>query len=306
MANEGAPVIAVVGSVNVDLVAYSRRVPGPGETVIGDRFVVSFGGKGANQAVAARRLGAEVWMIARVGDDAYGDLTIDDLRAEGIDTTFVRHVPGPTGVALIWVEPDGTNRIIVIPGANDAWDPAEAAASIDEIPGLDVVVGQLEIPQAVTAAAFAAARRRGAITILNPAPAAALDAALLASTDWLIPNEDEFAALAAETGVAGATLADQLPAFTAATGKRLVVTLGANGAVLVGADGMVAHVEAPTVVAVDSTGAGDAFVGAFADGLARGLGELAAVGRANQVAADSVTRTGARGAPRRATALRRG
>jgi ribokinase len=288
------PVIAVVGSVNVDLVTYAERVPGPGETVIGNRFAVSFGGKGANQAVMARRAGAEAWLIARVGDDAYGDLALADLVGEGVETRFVGHVAGPTGVAPIWVEADGTNRIIVIAGANGVWTQGAAQAAIAAIPSVAAVIGQLEIPQAVTAAAFRAARGRGAITILNPAPVAPLSAELLSATDWLIPNEAEFDGLAAPSPAAS-TFEERLTTYAAASGKRLIVTLGANGAVLVFPDGSLAHVAAPTVNVVDTTGAGDAFVGAFAHALASGLGELEAVAAANALAADSVTRAGARG-----------
>jgi ribokinase len=290
------PVIAVVGSVNVDLVTYAARVPEPGETVMGDRFVVSFGGKGANQAVMARRAGAEVWLVARIGDDPYGEMALADLGREDVVTRFMERVEGPTGVAPIWVEADGTNRIIVVPGANHEWQPGAAAVAIEAIPNLVAVVGQLEIPQSVTASAFEAGRRRGAGTILNPAPVAGLSRELLAATEWLIPNEAEFGWLADLALPAGPmTLEERLPAYAAAIGKRLVVTLGANGAILVGADGSLAHVAAPNVEAVDTTGAGDAFVGAFAHALASGLDELEAVAAANAIAADSVTRPGARG-----------
>ena len=185
----GRPSIAVVGSCNVDLVAYSTRMPGPGETVIGERFELGFGGKGANQAVMARLLGADVAMVNSLGDDVFGDMTMRNFERLGIDTTYLARVPGSSGVAPIWVEPDGTNRIIVISGANDALTPDDAAAAIDTLDRVDIVLGQLEIPQAATAAAFNAAVARGAVTILNPAPAAALDLLLLAATDWLIPNE---------------------------------------------------------------------------------------------------------------------
>jgi len=297
--NERSPVIAVVGSANVDLVAYTPRIPGPGETVVGDRFALSFGGKGANQAVMARRVGAQVWLVARVGEDDYGQMTIADLEAAGIETRYVERVPGSTGVAPIWVEPDGTNRIIVIPGANHEWRAGDAAAAVEAIPDLDVVVGQLEIPQAVTAESFAAAKRRRAITILNPGPVAPLLPELLAATDWIIPNEDEFAALARDATATAtptaATFDDQLTAFAAAAGPRLIVTLAANGAVLVGRDGSLAHIASPSVVAVDTTGAGDAFIGSFATAIAAGLDEVMAVGDAVRFASRSVTLPGARG-----------
>jgi len=297
--NERTSVIVVVGSANVDLIAYTPRIPGAGETVIGDRFALGFGGKGANQAVMARRAGAQAWLVARVGDDEYGEATIADLHSAGVRTRYVERVPGATGVAQIWVEPDGTNRIVVIPGANHAWQAGDAAAAVEAIPDVDIVVGQLEIPQAVTAEAFAAAKRRGAITILNPAPAAPLIPELLAATEWIIPNEDEFAALARDAAATAtptaATFDDQLTAFAAAAGPRLIVTLAANGAVLVGRDGSLAHIAAPSVVAVDTTGAGDAFIGSFSTALAAGLDEVMAVGDAVRFASESVTLPGARG-----------
>ncbi|MES1239816.1 MAG: ribokinase, partial [Chloroflexota bacterium] len=190
------PSIAVVGSLNIDLIAYAQRAPGPGETVMGDKFVMGFGGKGANQAVMAARLGARVSMVGALGDDVYADMTFDNLARQGIDAAHVAKVAGSSGVAPIWVEPDGTNRIIVVGGANDAVDPKTAADAVRSMRRLDVVIGQLEIPQAVTAAAFQAARARGAVTILNPAPATPLAADLLAASDWLIPNEHELAILA--------------------------------------------------------------------------------------------------------------
>ncbi len=298
MPNERAPVIVVVGSANVDLVAYTPRIPGPGETVIGDRFSIGFGGKGANQAVMARRAGARAWLIARVGDDAYGGMTITDLDAAGVETRHVERVTAATGVAPIWVEPDGTNRIIVIPGANHTWQTGDAAAAVRAIDDVEIVVGQLEIPQAVTAEAFTAAKRRGAVTILNPAPAQPLLPALLAETDWIIPNEDELGVLAAAVGADAASVAslgDRALALAAATGTRVVVTLGANGALLVRADGSVVHVAAPAVAAVDTTGAGDAFIGSFATAIALGLDELDAFGNAVRFASASVTLPGARG-----------
>ena len=295
MPNERTPAIVVVGSANVDLVAYTPRIPGPGETVIGDRFALGFGGKGANQAVMARRAGAQAWLVARVGEDEYGEPTIADLDAAGVGTRYVERVPGATGVAQIWVEPDGTNRIVVIPGANHAWQAGDAAAAIEAIPGVAVVVGQLEIPQAVTAEAFAAAKRRGATTILNPAPAAPLILDLLAATDWIIPNEDELSSLARSLTQPAATFDDRVTAYASATPARLLVTLGPNGALLVRRDGSFAHVAAPAVDAVDTTGAGDAFVSCFATAIASGIEEVVAVGDAVRFASATVTVLGARG-----------
>jgi ribokinase len=285
------PVIAVVGSLNIDLVAYTARVPSAGETVIGERFQMGFGGKGANQAVMAARLGARVAMIGALGDDVYAGMTFENLAAQGVDAANVAPVAGSSGVAPIWVEPDGTNRIIVVPGANDLVDPDAAAAAIRAMDGLDAVIGQLEIPQRVTLAAFRPARERGVVTILNPAPAAPLDPDLLDASSWLIPNETEFAVLA---GVERLDPGDDGPilAFARRISPRLLVTLGARGAALVATDGSLDRVPATPVKAVDTTGAGDAFVGAFAMGLAAGLDERAAVRLGISCASDSVTRTG--------------
>jgi ribokinase len=276
--------------MNIDLIAYARRAPGPGETVIGERFQSGFGGKGANQAVMARLLGAEVSFVGALGDDLYATMTLENFAKAGIDASGVMRVPGSSGVAPIWVEADGTNRIIVVSGANDLVTADHAAAAVAAMARVDVAVGQFEIPQAVTAAGFAAARARGAVTILNPAPAAPILPTLLAATDWLIPNEVEFAAI---SGWGGADPTDaDFAAFASRTGARLVVTLGARGAALVGLDGTVTRVPAEPVTAIDTTGAGDAFVGAFAVGLALGLPELDAVRLGIACASDSVTRPG--------------
>jgi ribokinase len=285
------PSIAVVGSLNIDLVAYAQRVPGPGETVMGDRFAMGFGGKGANQAVMAARLGARVSMVGALGDDVYADMTFDNLARQGIDSAHVARVPGSSGVAPIWVEPDGTNRIIVVGGANEAVEPSVAADAVRSMRRLDAVIGQLEIPQAVTAAAFRAARARGVVTILNPAPAAPLAADLLAASDWLIPNEHELANLAG-TGPVDPENDAAFADFASHLGCRLLVTLGSRGAAVVGADGSVSRIPALPVQAIDTTGAGDAFVGAFAYGLAAGFDELTAVRLGIACASDSVTRPG--------------
>lgn len=296
------PAVVVVGSMNIDLIAYAQRAPGPGETVIGERFQSGFGGKGANQAVMARLLGAEVSFVGALGDDAYATMTLENFARLGVDASGVMRVPGSSGVAPIWVEADGTNRIIVISGANDLVTADHAAAAVTGMAAVDVAVGQFEIPQGVTAAGFSAARAHGATTILNPAPAAAILPELLATTDWLIPNSVEFAILAGTGGgsVGGGgseggseTLPDAaLAAFAATTGTRLVVTLGSRGAALVNRDGTVTRVPAEPVTAIDTTGAGDAFVGAFAVGIALALPELEAVRLGIACASDSVTRPG--------------
>lgn len=287
------PWLTVVGSTMIDQIAYVARVPERGETVVGDRFAQGFGGKGANQAVMARLMGARVAMVNSLGDDGYGEQTLANFARYGIDTTHVRRVPGSSGVAPIWVEPDGSNRIIVVPGANAGLRPEHGAAAVAAQERVDAVIGQFEIDQAVTTAAFRAARDRGAITILNPAPGAAIAPDLAASSDWIIPNETEFAIIASAAGLPhDPDDPGTLARVAAALGARLLVTLGERGAVLVGQSGEVRVIPAPQVEAVDTTGAGDAFVGAFAYGLASGRDEVAAVRLGCAIAAESVRRPG--------------
>lgn len=284
----GVSEIVVVGSTNIDLIAYTQRVPEAGETVVGDRFQMGFGGKGANQAVMARLLGSEVCMISCLGDDVYGQMYLDNFAKFGVDTEHVHLAAGASGVAPIWVEPDGTNRIIIIPGANDLLTPDQAASGVGANPSTSMVIGQFEIPQEVTTAGFRAARAQGSVTVLNPAPAAPITPELLEMTDWLIPNEIEFGL------IGGGDPSDDrdLSRFSVETRCRLVVTLGEAGAALVASDGSVERFPAHPVIAVDTTGAGDAFVGAFAHGLAMGLGDSLAVRLAMSCASDSVTRPG--------------
>jgi ribokinase len=297
------PRIVVIGSTMIDLMAYAARIPTGGETVIGQAFSMGFGGKGANQAIMASLLGAEVAMVNRLGRDVFGPMTIENLDRFGVDTSHVALVEGASsGAAEVWVEPGGANRIIVVPGANMCLTAAEAASAVGSLPPANVALGQLEIPQASTAAGFRAARARGAITVLNPGPAQPLEAELLAATDWLIPNEVEFAMLADDDGLAD----DDLARYAGAVEKRLAVTLGDAGAALVGADGTVTRIPAEPVVAVDTTGAGDAFVAGFAVGLASGLGEAGAVRLGVICGSDSVTRPGTQASyvvPARAMAM---
>ena len=287
--------ILVVGSTMIDLVAFAERLPDPGETVVGQRFLQGFGGKGANQAVMAARFGAAVAMVGMVGDDANGRLIIDNLRAQGIAVDDVGMAAGSSGVAPIWVDGAGMNRIIVIPGANALISPGAAAAAVHRLEPA-VVVGQFEVPQPVTAAAFAAARSIGAVTILNPAPGAGIEADLLALTDWLVPNETEFVL------VGGRSLGQGVNADTRAIAElgdalavSLVVTLGERGAAVRPRAEVVTWIEAPAADAVDTTGAGDAFVGAFAVGLVAGLDPIAAATLGCETATDSVTRPGTQG-----------
>jgi ribokinase len=287
--------IWVVGSTMIDMIAYSDRIPGPGETVVGRDFQMGFGGKGANQAVMARRLGADVGIINCLGTDIFGDQTIENFQGLGIDTRFVtRTSEVSSGVAPIWVEPSGTNRIICVPGANFAMGPEESAAAIESAETVDLVLGQFEMLQETTAAAFRAGRARGAVTVLNPAPAAAPRPDLLAQTDWLVPNEHEFADIATPVigRTADAARSQDVADLARALGLRVVVTIGEKGAALCRPDGTVEYIAPPSVQAVDTTGAGDAFVGAFCYGLAGDMPEEEAVRLGCACAALSVTRPG--------------
>jgi ribokinase len=284
------PHVVVVGSTMIDMVAYVNKVPNAGETVIGNSFALGFGGKGANQAVMARRLGATVSMVNTLGDDVFGDTTLSNFQEQGIDVTFVSRAPGASGVAPIWVEPDGTNRIICVPGANNAMTPAEAKSALESLQGYQIVIGQLEIPQEVTIEAFKTARKFGAITILNPAPFAPINPGLIAVSDWIIPNESEFAGMHPQ-GLEPTS--DEIILQLAATlNTRFAVTLGEKGAAFTTRDGKVHRVSAPVVTAIDTTGAGDAFVGSFSVGLALGMAEEQAIALGCVCASDSVTRLG--------------
>lgn len=282
--------IVVVGSTMVDMITYTSRVPASGETVIGDSFALGFGGKGANQAVMASRLGVAVSMVNSVGDDLYGNTTLENFQKEGINTDCVERVPGASGVAPIWVEPDGTNRIIAVPGANASMTETQAVTALNQLPPFDLVIGQLEIPQEVTAAAFERARELGVTTVLNPAPFDEISPRLLQASDWIIPNETEFEGLHPQNL---APTSDEIIAEVASHYNcRLVVTLGEAGAALTTPEGAVRRIPAPTVTAIDTTGAGDAFVGAFAVGLVLGYPEDKACELGCACASDSTTRRG--------------
>jgi ribokinase len=286
------PRIAVVGSANVDLTTFADRFPKPGETIFGQRFDLGFGGKGANQAVAARLCGADVFMVARVGDDLFGPSTIKNFENLGIDPTHVRQVAGvSSGVAPIFVEPSGQNRIIVVKGANDTLKPADVDEAADTLKSADCIVLQFEIPLETVCYTIQFARRNKIRCILNPAPAQPVDMKALADLDYFVPNESEAEAISCmpvktvddARKCAGKLLASGI--------RRVIITLGANGSLVAGDEGM-EHVPAFKVQSVDSTGAGDAFIGSFASFLGEGLPEQEAVRRANLYAALSTTGVG--------------
>ena len=280
-------VIAVVGSAMIDLTAYAAVIPAPGQTLEGDLFTTGFGGKGANQAVIAAHCGAEVHFVGKLGRDLFGDSIAENFKKLGIDSEYVERSDTPNGVAHIWVDANGENRIIIIPGANHEIESKKAIEAIESIAGLAVVVAQCEIIQEVTLAAFSAAKKRGCVTILNPAPYQPLSEELLAVTDWIIPNETEFKELLGQDPTSDEVLKKFRP------GKNSIVTLGSEGAVLITSEGNLTRVSAPRVNPVDTTGAGDAFVGVFAFGLASGKNPEDAMKLGVKVASMSVTRKGA-------------
>ncbi|WDT55019.1 ribokinase [Streptomyces sp. G7(2002)] len=284
--------VLVVGSANADLTVRVDRRPGAGETVLGTDLVESAGGKGANQAAAAARIGGRTALLARVGGDAYGELLLGAQRAAGTDVTPVI-VDGTarTGTAMIIVDPDGDNSIVVSPGANAALTPQDVAAAKDTIAASAVVSLQLEIPMASVRAAASAAEQAGTRVVLNPSPAPTADLApeLLSVADPLVVNEHEARQL---SGLTNGTPAQWAQALCDRGARSVVVTLGGDGALVLDADGA-ENVPGVRVKAVDTTGAGDAFTGALATRLARGDALPEAARFAVRVGAAAVTKPGA-------------
>ena len=299
---EIVPEIVVVGSCNVDLITYTERFPVVGETIEGKDFKQGFGGKGANQAVAAAKLGARVGMVARLGDDGFGQQTLEHFHAQNMDSSFVKLIPGvPSGVAPIFVDAQGRNFIVIVSGANSHLGPDDLEECAAMIAGARVLVCQLEIRQETVLRAFEMARAEGVMTVLNPAPAAPLLPGLLELTDLILPNETELESL---TGKPVGTLLEVKAAAQILLErgvKAVIVTLGDRGALLVTRGATVHHRPRP-VKAFDSTGAGDAFIGALVSKLVRenrarpdraGLDFIGeAIEFANAAAAISVTRAG--------------
>ncbi|MCK4473497.1 MAG: ribokinase [Anaerolineae bacterium] len=285
--------VTVVGSLNMDLVARTPRIPQPGETIIGGDFHTVPGGKGANQAVAAARLGAQVSMVGRVGRDAFANPLLENLAAAGVDHTFVTQYPGAaTGVALIVVDDAGQNSIVVASGANMRLSPADVDAAEAAIAAADALLLQLESPLETVTRAAEVARTHRVTVILNPAPARPLPAALLSLVDVLIPNESETSLLT------GMPVGDQVEAETAAAALResgvgtVILTLGDRGALLA-REGETERFPAFDVTPVDTTAAGDAFVGGFAVALAEGQSLAEAVRWGNAAGALATTKLGA-------------
>lgn len=285
--------IAVIGSNMVDLITYIERLPVQGETLEAPDFALGCGGKGANQAVAAAKLGSEVLMVTKVGDDLFADNTLANFRRFGIDTRHVTRASGrSSGVAPIFVQSDSHNSILIVKGANAALGPADIQAAEADLRDCALIVLQLEIALETVYAAIDCGQRLGIPVLLNPAPAVAdLSAAHLARLDYFVPNETELAL------VSGLPVADRDSAFAAARVlagrgiRHVVVTLGAAGALYVGEEGEFS-LPGQRVAALDTTGAGDAFIGCFAHGRVQGLGLREAMQRAVAYSALSVTGRG--------------
>lgn len=283
-----AGTIVVVGSINMDLVVRAPRHPAPGETILGSDFHTIPGGKGANQAVAAARLGGQVKMIGRVGDDAFGGVLLDNLRKDGVDTRYVPRTAGvASGVALITVSDAGQNNIVVVPGSNWRLTPEDVRAAEAAFEGAAAVLMQQEIPPETVAEAVSVARKHGVRTILNPSPSRALSPDFLKQVDCLIPNEYELAQLAGVEGIT--TAANELKSIGL---DCLIVTLGSDGALVLDGD-QTYHIESYPVDVVDTTAAGDAFAGGFAVGLAEGKSTVEAATWGNAAGALAVTKMGA-------------
>lgn len=284
--------ISVVGSANVDLIASVPVLPTPGETVLGTDLLRAPGGKGANQAVAAARAGSSVALIGRVGDDEYGKQLVSAIRTSGVD---VRHVTidraNPTGVALITVDAQGENEIVVIPGANSAVSETDVDAARETVAASNYVVLQLEIPVETVRYVAGIAPESHTHVILNAAPAVSIDPKILRNVDILVANQHEIATL---TGMGMPLDPTTSAGMLLSTGaKAVVLTLGASGVVVIQPGEENVEIPASAISAVDSTGAGDTFVGNLASALDSGRSLVEAARFASAAAALSVARRGA-------------
>jgi ribokinase len=282
--------ISVVGSINLDLIATVERLPAPGETVAGGDFGTAPGGKGANQALAARRAGAEVRMIGAVGKDSFAAEALLLLEAGGVDLSRIRRIHAPTGTALILVDPEGENVIAVVPGANGSVLPGDLAAA--DLKKGGYLLLQQEIPLQTVEAALRHAREAGAVSILNTAPFRAETASFIGDADYVVANETEFDLYADALSLPRGDRSGRMAAFVERTGRTLIVTLGGEGVLAAMADGMIA-VPALKVKPVDTVGAGDTFCGYLAASLASGLPLEQALRRAAAAASLACTRAGA-------------
>jgi ribokinase len=292
--------IVVVGSINLDLVASVSRMPGNGETLMGEGFATYPGGKGANQAVAASRLGAEVAMVGHLGNDLFAERLRQGLNEAGVNTEHVREVDAPSGCAMILVIPQGGNSIVVIPGANSSLRPEHLEEHVELLRSAGVILAQLEIPLETVERLGRMAAQLHIPFVLDPAPAQVLSAGLLQTVTWLTPNESETRSILKDLDhpISDDTIDDDaLPIVASrilATGVRnIILKLGARGIYLAGEDVPTSLIPTYRVQAVDTTAAGDAFNGGFAYALTQGMEPLDAARFGCAVAAVSVTRVGA-------------
>lgn len=284
--------IVVIGSINMDLVTICERAPRGGETLLGKKFMQIPGGKGANQAVTMGKMKSPVSMLGKIGREGMGDILLDSMKKDGIDISNIEYCDETTGIAKIIVEENGQNRIIVVPGANYEVDSSYIDRHLDAIKNCDILVTQLEIPIETVKYSLKKAKEFGKITILNPAPATKLDEEIILNSDYIIPNETELELLS------GMSITDEKSVINAADVllkkgvKGLIVTLGSKGCMYIS---KVERKAFPTyrVKAIDTTAAGDSFIGGFVNGLASGLNFEESIDRGTKVAAISVTRIGA-------------
>jgi ribokinase len=285
--------VVIIGSITADLTTFSHRLPAPGETVLGEEFTLVLGGKGANQAIAASRAGANAQMVGCIGDDLFADLVSHGLTEAGVDLSHVSTVAGPTGIAHIRVDDSGESDIVMVPLANSALSTAQIDAYFaDPAAHASVLLTQLEIPWAITQYAIKKARAAGLMVVLDPAPAAQLDADIWPLVDIVTPNETEASIL---TGIAVTDAQSAIEAgnwFVERGTKHALITMSSLGAVLVSSEG-VKHFSCIPVVAIDSTAAGDSFAGYLGAALASGLPLSNSISLAMAAGALAVTKRGA-------------
>ena len=278
--------ICVIGSSNIDQFSYVDKFPQKGETVIGNSFKTGFGGKGANQAVMAGLLGSDVYIISCLGNDIFAESTIDNFKKNRVNTEYIQRADVSSGVAPIWVDSNGENKIVVIPGANNEINANNAINSIKTITNVSYVVGQAEIPMKVNEEVFEFSKRNNILTIFNPAPGMELKDEFLDNVDWLIPNEYEFEIISKLK-----PSKENILEFSSKIYSNLIVTLGKQGAFLV-EDNTLIEFKAPNVKVADTTGAGDAFVGTFVHGMSENLTAKESIKLAIEKASSSVKRKG--------------
>ena len=284
--------ITVFGSINMDLVATAQRLPKPGETVTGQTFATAAGGKGANQALAARRAGASVRMAGAAGDDTFAGSALELLKDAGVDLATVKTSPGATGTAVILVGEGGENMIAVIPAANGTITPDDANKALEGMTSGDILMLQFEIPASAIEAALTAAKAKRVTTVINTAPLTADGPRLAGLADIVIANETEFELLIGKNGLSGSERENELKALHEKTGQTLIVTLGADGVIAI-RNSKLYRAAGLKIVPVDTVGAGDTFCGYLAASLDQGMDFEKALKRAAVAGSLACTRAGA-------------